>query len=170
MKLITSLLILFFSILSNNFFSQDLRLFEPILIANAKDTIINGSKINRVIADYYNPDFKKMVKDYLRYDSKSQIVEIYDKTSKNFKPFINLNFQGETKENYFGIFKYFKIIQKSKDEFKTSPTSGNFPSHFQRINSIEILQKEKNFIILKLNYSDIYGFKGFGVLNLTDFQ
>lgn len=170
MKIITSFLILFLSILSNNFFSQNLRSFEPILIVNAKDTIVNGSKINRVIADYYNPDFKKMAKEYLRYDSNSQIVEIYDKKSKNFIPFINLNFQGETKENYFGIFKYFKIIQKSKDEFKTSPTIGNFPSHFQRITFIEILQKEKNYIILKFNYSDIYGFKGYGVLNLTDFQ
>ncbi|MNK81710.1 hypothetical protein D3C87_1014620 [compost metagenome] len=170
MKIITSLLILFLSISSNNFFSQSLRIFEPILIANAKDTIISGSKINRVIADYYNPDFKKMNKEYLRYNSKSQIIEIYDKKSETFKPFINLNSQGETEENYFGIFKYFRIIRNTKNEFKISPTSGNFPSHFQRINSIEILQKEKNYIILKFNYSDIYDFKGYGVLNLTDFQ
>ncbi|KFC22849.1 hypothetical protein [Chryseobacterium sp. FH1] len=93
MKIIKSLLILFFSILSNNFFSQNLRLFQPILIANAKDTIINGNKINRVIADFYNPDFKKMDKEYLRYNSKSQIIEIYDKKSETFKPFINLNSQ-----------------------------------------------------------------------------
>jgi len=169
MKIILPIFILLLSIISNNLFSQDLRFFEPILIANAKDTVLDGNRINKVIADYYNPDFKKMTKEYLKYNSESQTVEIYDKKSKIFKPFIYINFQGETTENYFGVFKYFKIIQKSKDEFIIFPTSGNFPSHFQRINSIEVLQKEKNIIILKFNYSDIYGFKGFGVLNLTDF-
>lgn len=170
MKIISSIIIVLFNTISNNLFSQNLRLFEPILIANAKDTVIDGNRINKVIADYYNPDFKKMNKEYLRYNSKSQIVEIYDKKSSAFKSFINLNFQGETKENYFGVFKYFKITQRIDNEFKISPTSGNFPNHFQKINSIEILQKEKNYIIVKFNYSDIYGFKGYGVLNLTDFQ
>ncbi|UQB69960.1 hypothetical protein [Epilithonimonas zeae] len=168
MKIIISIFILLLT--SNIFFSQDLRLYTPILIVNAKDTIIDGNKVNKVVADYYNPDFKKMEKEYLRYDSNSQVVEIYDKKSNFFKPFINLKFQGETIENYFGMFKYFKIIQNTKNEFKTSSATGNFPSHFEKINSIEILQKEKRYLILKFNYSDIYGFRGFGVLSLTDFQ
>ncbi|GEN75074.1 hypothetical protein [Chryseobacterium hagamense] len=156
-----------------NFFqSQDLKVFSPILISNLPNGNINNEKVNKVVLDYYNPNVKDMQCDFLKYSSDDKTVYIFDQDKKVFKSF--LSFQNNekiiSKENFLGIFRNFTVVKENEKSFKVISSTGNYPSHFEKINSIEILEKSKRFLILKVNYSDVYDFKGYGVLVLQDYK
>ncbi|ALR31261.1 hypothetical protein ATE47_12340 [Chryseobacterium sp. IHB B 17019] len=151
---------------------QDLKLFSPIVISNLPNDIINNEKVNKVILDYYNPEANKMELSFLKYSSDDNVLYLFDSEKKGFKPFIYFNKIGKnvSTENFLGIFRYFDLTQESERCFKASSASGNYPSHFEKIDSIEVLEKDKRFLIIKINYSDIYDFKGYGVLVLQDYK
>lgn len=163
-------LILFCSL--SFFKSQDLKVYSPILISNLPNGKINNEKVNKVILDYYNPNANDMESNFLKYNYDDSILYIFDLDKKEFKSFINFKKREKviSKENYLGIFRNFNILKDSENKFKVISATGNYPSHFEKINSIEVLEKSKQFLILKINYSDIYDFKGYGVLVLQDYK
>ena len=156
-----------------NFFKgQDLKMYSPILISNLPNGNINNEKVNKVILDYFNPNIDGMQSDFLKYSSNDNTLYIYDRDKKVFKSFLNFEMKGKiiSKENFLGIFRNFSVIRDSENKYKVMSSTGNYPSHFEKINSIEILERSKRFLILKINYSDIYDFKGYGVLILQDYK
>jgi len=163
-------LIIFCSL--NLFKSQDLKSYSPILISNLPNGMLNNERVNKVVLDYYNPNVNDMKSDILRYSSDNDKLYIFDFDKKEFKCFLNFNNKDKTisSENFLGIFRNFNIIKDSENKFKVISATGNYPSHFEKINSIEVLEKNKRFLILKINYSDIYDFKGYGVLVLQDYK
>jgi hypothetical protein len=165
--------ILFFLIFSFFYFieGQDLKLFTPIIISNLSNGIANDEKVNKVVLDYYNPDPNEMNINLLKYSSDDDTVYLFDTEHNKFKLFLNFKNPGKltSSENFLGVFRYFNLTQKSEKCFTVSSASGNYPSHIEKIRSIEILEKSKKYIILKVNYSDIYDFNGYGVLVLQDY-
>lgn len=153
--------------------AQDLKLFTPILISDTKSIMINGEMNNQAIVDYFNPDFNKMRKEVLKYSSDSDALNLYDSESNSYKPFLFLNKKNKeivSTKNNFGVFRSFNLIKKNDRFFEAVSSTGSYPSHFERIKSIEILEKSKKFLIIKINYSDIYGYKGYSVLVLQDYK
>jgi hypothetical protein len=151
---------------------QELKLFTPILISNLQTEIIDGERVNKVVLDYYNPDVNKMETFFFKYSSDDNTLYLFNSEYKEFRNFLNFNKIGKkvSSENFLGIFRYFNLIQESEKCFKALSTTGNYPSHFEKINSIEVLEKDKKFLILKINYSDVYDFKGYGILVLQDYK
>jgi len=167
--------ILFFLVLicMNFVKAQDLKLFTPILISDIKSIMINGEMNNQAIVDYFNPDFNKMRKEVLKYSSDSNALNLYDSESNSYKPFLFLNKKNKeivSTKNNFGVFRSFNLIKKNDRLFEAVSSTGSYPSHFERIKSIEILEKSQKFLIIKINYSDIYGYKGYSVLVLQDYK
>lgn len=166
--------ILFFLTFSFFYFSkgQDLKLFTPIIISNLPNGMINNEKVNKVVLDYYNPNSNEMNFNLLKYSSDDDTLYLFDKEQNKFKLFLNFKNPGKvtSSENFLGVFRYFDLTHKSENCFTASSTSGNYPSHIEKISSIEILEKSKKLIIIKVNYSDIYDFKGYGVLVLQDYK
>lgn len=155
-----------------NFFqSQDLKVFSPIIISNLPNGNINNEKVNKVILDYYNPNVEDMGSEFLKYSSNDKTLYIFDHNKKVFKSFLNFQTKEKivSKENFLGVFRNFSVIKDSENKFMVVSSTGNYPSHFEKINSIEVLERSKTFLILKINYSDIYDFKGYGVLVLQDY-
>lgn len=153
--------------------AQDLKLFTPILISDIKSIMVNGEMNNQAIVDYFNPDFNKMRKEVLKYSSDSNALNLYDSESNSYKPFLFLNKKNKeivSTKNNFGVFRSFNLIKKNDRFFEAVSSTGSYPSHFERIKSIEILEKSKKFLIIKINYSDIYGYKGYSVLVLLDYK
>ncbi len=156
-----------------NFFkSQDLKVYSPILISNLPNGSINSERVNKIILDYYNPNVNDMESNFLKYSSDDKVLYLFDVEKNQFKSFINFKKHEKviSKENYLGVFRNFNVIRDSENKFKVISATGNYPSHFEKINSIEVLEKSKQFLILKINYSDIYDFKGYGVLVLQDYK
>ncbi|WP_312175513.1 hypothetical protein [Chryseobacterium sp.] len=157
-----------------NFFkAQDLKLFTPILISDTKSIIIDGEMNNQAIVDYFNPDINKMQKEILKYSSDLNVLDLYDSESNSYKPFLFLNKKNKeivSTKNNFGVFRSFNLIKKNERLFEAVSSTGSYPSHFERIKSIEILEKSQKFLIIKINYSDIYGYKGYSVLVLQDYK
>nr|WP_315029432.1 hypothetical protein [uncultured Chryseobacterium sp.] len=151
---------------------QDLKLFTPIIITNLSSDIINNEKVNKVVLDYYNPNPNEMESNLLKYCSDEGVLYLFDVEQKKFKTFLNFKKVDRviSSENFLGIFKYFNLIKETDKFFLASSSTGSYPSHYERINSIEILEKSQKFLILKINYSDIYDFKGYGVLVLQDYK
>ncbi|MGE8525351.1 hypothetical protein [Chryseobacterium rhizosphaerae] len=168
-KLINIIVLLFCNLLVN---AQDLKLFNPILISNLTYEIVNNEKVNRVVLDYYNPKVDQMDINYLKYSSDNNTLYLYNTEKNEFKTFLVFDQEGKTISfgNFLGIFRYFNLKQKSANCFLATSTTGNYPSHIEKINSIDILEKNKRFLIIKINYSDIYDFKGYGVLVLQDYK
>lgn len=171
-KIIVSSLIILLTSWNAYFHCQDLKLFTPILISNLPDGCINNEKVSKVILDYFNPNLAKIEASFFKYSSDENILYLYSFDKKEFKAFLKFNSIGEkvSLENYLGVFRYFSLIQESNETFISVPTTGNFPSHSERITTIEILERNKKFLIVKINYSDIYGFKGYGILIFQDYK
>lgn len=153
--------------------AQDLKFFTPILISDVKSIMINGEMNNQAIVDYFNPDFDKMQKEILKYSSDLNVLYLYDSESNLYRPFLYLNKKNKetvSTENNFGVFRSFNLIKKNDRFFEAVSTTGSYPSHFERINSIEVMEKSQKFLIIKINYSDIYGYKGYSVLVVQDYK
>lgn len=169
----SKILFLLVLVFANLVQGQDLKLFSPILISDIKSIIINGQMNNQAVVDYYNPDINEMRKEVLQYSSDLNVLNLYDYESNSYKPFLFFNKKNKeivsTKHN-FGVFRSFNLIKKNNRLFEAVSATGSYPSHFERIKSIEILEKSQKFLVIKINYSDIYGYKGYSVLVLQDYK
>lgn len=155
----------------NIFDSQVLEAYTPILIVNNKGIIFNNEKVDEVSLDYYTPNENDLIKDYFRYDSDACTLYLFDKKEKKNKVFLSLK-QNDTKftKNKVGVFEYFDLVRKDKNNFIALPSYGVYPSHTLQIKSVEILSQTKKKLILKFNYLDIFAWKSFGVLIFTDYK
>lgn len=150
---------------------QILEFYKPIIITY-KSGMLNNEKIDLGIFDYFKQDTSKMKFEYLKYDSDKETLYKYDDVSKSFKEIMCLrsgNFKSQEKIR-LGIFDEFNMIRESPKNFVASSPYGKYPSHHKVINSIEILQKTKKKLILRINYQDEFEWKYFGILILTDYK
>lgn len=157
-----------------NFFkSQDLKIYAPILISNLPNGNINNERVDKVVLDYYNPNVNNMEVNFLKYSSDDNKLYLFDSNKNEFKTLLDFSLKIEnvvSSENFLGLFKKFNVIKKLDNKFIILSATGSYPSHFEKINSIEVLEKDKQFLIVKINYVDIYDFKGYGVLVLRDYK
>ncbi|GEN73203.1 hypothetical protein CLA01_32750 [Chryseobacterium lathyri] len=168
---IVFLFILLLSFTNNIVKGQILEFYNPILVTY-KSGILNNEKINLGIFDYFKQDTSKMKYEYLKYDSDKESLYKYDNASKIFQRIICLkaeSFKSQEKIK-LGIFDEFNLVKKDSKSFIASSPYGKYPSHHKIINSIEILQKTKKTLILKINYQDQFEWKYFGILVLTDYK
>lgn len=169
-KKIAFLSILFLSFV-NLVKGQILEFYKPIIITY-KSGMLNNEKIDLGIFDYFKQDTSRMKFEYLKYDSNKEALYKYDDVSKNFQKIMCLrseNFKSQEKIK-LGIFDEFNMIRESPKSFVASSPYGKYPSHHRVINSIEILQKTKKTLILRINYQDEFEWKYFGILILTDYK
>ncbi|BEV03450.1 hypothetical protein [Chryseobacterium gambrini] len=163
-------------IIITNFFSliqaQVLEFYKPIIITQRPGSV-NNEKIDLGIFDFFKQDTSKMQYEYLRYDSDKAVLYKYDESNKVFKTILCLNDQNfKSKEIKLGIFDEFVLTKENTNSFKaTSPYGdGRYPSHHKIIKSIEILQKTKKRLIIRVNYQDEFEWKYFGILILSDYR
>lgn len=69
-----------------------------------------------------------------------------------------------------GIFDEFNLQRQGENFFITKSPYGGYPSHHRIINSIEILNKTKKDLILRVNFQDEFEWKYFGILVLKDYK
>ncbi|WP_426480691.1 hypothetical protein [Chryseobacterium sp. R2ACT005] len=87
----------------------------------------------------------------MKYDSDKEALYKYDDVDKRFQKIMCLgseNFKSQEKIK-LGIFDEFNILRESPKNFVASSPYGKYPSHHKVINSIEILQKNKEDINFK---------------------
>ncbi|MGG5207301.1 hypothetical protein ACQWU4_00025 [Chryseobacterium sp. MIQD13] len=158
---------------AGNVKAQVLEFYEPIVVSY-KSGVLNNEKIDIGIFDYFQEDTSKMEYEYLKYDSDKGILYKYDRKKKVLQTILCLNNQKyKSKEEIkLGMFDGFVLTRENSNSFKaTSPYGdGRYPSHHKIINSIEILQKTKKTLILRINYQDEFEWKYFGILVLTDYR
>ncbi|TXF79606.1 hypothetical protein [Chryseobacterium sp.] len=156
-----------------NIKGQILEFYEPIVVTY-KSELLNTEKIDVGIFDYFKQDTSKMKYEHLKYDSDKEILYRYDEANKIFKTILCLKDQNfKSKEEIkLGIFDGFVLTRESSNSFKaTSPYGdGRYPSHHKIIKSIDILQKTKKRLIIRVNYEDEFEWKYFGILVLTDYK
>lgn len=150
---------------------QVLEFYKPIIVSYRKG-ILNSEKIDLGVFDYFKQDTSKMKYEYLRYDSDKESLYKYDNANKSFQKIICLKAENFTSQEKIklGIFDEFSLKQENSKSFIALPPYGKYPSHRQIIKSIEILQKTKKTLILKINYQDEFEWKYFGILVLTDYK
>jgi len=151
--------------------AQILEFYKPIIITY-RTGILNNEKVDLGVFDYFKQDTSKMKYEYLKYDSEKEILYKYNDSSKVFQKIIclkpeNLKSQKKIK---LGIFDEFNLTKENSKSFIASSPYGKYPSHHKVINSIEILQKTKKTLILRINYQDEFEWKYFGILVLTDYK
>ncbi|MDR4953821.1 hypothetical protein REB14_16700 [Chryseobacterium sp. ES2] len=169
-KKITFLSVLLLSFI-NLVQGQVLEFYRPIIITY-KSEILNNEKINLGMFDYLKQETSTMKSEYLKYDSDKESLYKYDGVSKSFQKIICLksdNFKSQEKIK-LGIFDEFNLVKENSKSFIASSPYGKYPSHHKIINSIEILQKTKKTLILRINYQDEFEWKYFGILVLTDYK
>ncbi|MCJ7932429.1 MAG: hypothetical protein MUW56_02020 [Chryseobacterium sp.] len=150
---------------------QVLEFYKPIIVTY-KSGMLNNEKINLGVFDYFKQDTSKMKYEYLKYDSDKESLLKYDDANKIFQEIICLktkNFKSQEKIK-LGIFDEFNLVNENSKSFIASSPYGKYPSHHKIINSIEILQKTKKTLILRINYQDEFEWKYFGILVLTDYK
>ncbi|MDP9960052.1 hypothetical protein [Chryseobacterium lathyri] len=150
---------------------QVLEFYNPIIVTYKAGTL-NNEKVNLGIFDYFKQDTSKMKYEYLKYDSDKESLYKYDDIKKVFQKIICLqseNFKSREKIK-LGIFDDFNLVKENSKNFIASSPYGKYPSHHKIINSIEILQKTKKTLILRVNYQDEFEWKYFGILVLTDYK
>ena len=169
-KKITFVYILFLSF-TNIVKGQILEFYKPIIVTY-KSGVLNNDKINIGLFDYFKQDTSKMKSEYLKYDSDKESLYKYDGTSQKFQKIICLNSESLKSQEKIklGIFDEFNLARESNKKLIASSPYGKYPSHHKIINSIEILQKTKKTLILKINYQDEFEWKYFGILVLTDYK
>ncbi|MGN7863599.1 hypothetical protein [Chryseobacterium sp. 22458] len=151
--------------------AQILEFYKPIIISY-RPGLLNKEKIDIGIFDYFKQDTSKMKYEYLKYDSDDESIFKYDNESKSFQKIICLksgDFRSQEKIK-LGIFHEFNVIQQDPKNFIASSPYGKYPSHVQIIKSIEVLQRTKKKLILRINYQDEFEWKYFGILVLTDYK
>jgi|GEM_PF-1655029 len=151
--------------------AQILEFYRPIIVTY-KPGILNNEKVNLGVFDYFKQDTSKMKYEYLKYDSEKESLFKYDDTNNAFQKIICLksgNFKSQEKIK-LGIFDEFNLLKENSKSFIASSPYGKYPSHHKIINSIEILQKTKKTLILKIHYQDEFEWKYFGILVLTDYK
>lgn len=168
--LIHILIMLFFV---GNTKGQILEVYKPIIVTY-RSGMLNNEKINLGIFDYFKQDPSKMKCEYLKYDSDKGVLYKYDESNKTFQTILGLNATNfkSRQEIKLGMFDGFVLTQENSNSFKaTSPYGdGRYPSHHKIIRSIEILQKTKKRLIVRVNYQDEFEWKYFGILVLTDYK
>ena len=150
---------------------QILEFYKPIIISY-RSGLLNKEKIDCGVFDYFKEDTAKMKYEYLKYDSDEESVFKYDNENKAFQKIICLkseDFRPREKIK-LGIFHEFNLTQQDPKNFIASSPYGKYPSHVQIIKSIEVLQKTKKKLILRINYQDEFEWKYFGILVLTDYK
>lgn len=150
---------------------QILEVYKPIIVSY-KSGVLNNEKINLGIFDYFKQDTSKMKFEYLKYDSDKEILYKYDETNKIFQTILcmkNQNFKSK-EEIKLGILDGFILTRENSNSFIATSPYGRYPSHHKIIKSIEILQKTKKRLIIKVNYQDEFEWKYFGILVLTDYK
>ena len=152
---------------------QILEVYKPIIVSY-KSGVLENKKINLGIFDYFKQDTSKMKYEYLKYDSDKEALYKYDEPNKVFQTVLcldNQNFKSK-EEIKLGIFDGFVLKKDNANNFTAmSPYGdGRYPSHHKIIRSIEILQKTKKRLILRVNYQDEYEWKYFGILVLNDYK
>lgn len=169
-KIFIHILILCFAI---NVKGQVLEFYEPIVVTY-KSGVLNNEKIDIGIFDYFQEDTSKMEYEYLKYDSDKGGVYKYDRTNKIFQTILCLNTPNyKSKEEIkFGMFDGFILKGENANSFiAMSPYGdGRYPSHHKIIKSIDILQKTKKKLIIRVNYQDEFGWRYFGILVLNDYR
>ncbi|VXB14535.1 hypothetical protein [Chryseobacterium sp. 8AT] len=106
------------------------------------------------------------------YDYEKEILYKYNDTIKAFQKVICLqpdNFDIQ-KNIKLGIFDEFNLQRQGEDVFIAKSPIGGYPSHRRIVNSIEILSKTKQDLILKVNFQDEFEWKYFGILVLEDYK
>jgi len=152
---------------------QILEAYKPIIVSY-KSGLLNDEKIDLGIFDYFKQDTSKMKNEYLKYDSDKGVLYKYDVANKVFQTILclnNPNYKSE-EEIKFGMFDAFILSRENSNSFKaTSPYGdGRYPSHHKIIKSIDILQKTKKALIIRVNYQDEFEWKYFGILVLKDYR
>lgn len=157
--------------LTNIVKGQILEFYNPIVVTY-KSAVLNNEKVNLGIFDYFKQDTSKMKYEYLKYDSDKEGLYKYDDTNKDFQKIICLKSENlkSQKKIKLGIFDEFNLAKENSKSFIASSPYGKYPSHHKIINSIEILQKTKKTLILRINYQDEFEWKYFGILVLTDYK
>ncbi|WP_294225077.1 hypothetical protein [uncultured Chryseobacterium sp.] len=152
---------------------QVLEFYEPIIVTYKSGTL-NNKKIDIGIFDYFQKDTSKMEYEYLKYDSDKGVLLKYDKSNKDFKTILCLNTQNfkSKQEIKLGMFDGFVLTQENSGSYKAASPygDGRYPSHHKIIKSIEILQKTKKRLIIRVNYQDEFEWKYFGILVLNDYR
>lgn len=170
MKIFTYILLLCFA---GNVKGQVLELYKPIIVSY-KSGVLNNEKIDLGIFDYFKQDTSKMKYEYLKYDSDKGILYKYNVGNKVFQTILCLNTPNyKSKEEIkFGMFDGFVLTKENSNSFKAgSPYGdGRYPSHHKIIKSIDILQKTKKRLIIRVNYQDEFGWGYFGILVLNDYR
>lgn len=155
----------------NTMKGQILEFYKPIIISY-RSGLLNKEKIDFGIFDYFKQDTSKMKYEYLKYDSDEESIFKYDNESKSFQKMICFksgDFRSQEKIK-LGIFHEFNLTQQDSKNLIAFSPYGKYPSHIQIIKSIEILQKTKKTLILRINYQDEFEWKYFGILVLTDYK
>ena len=152
---------------------QILEFYEPIIVTY-KSGLLNNQKIDLGIFDYFKQDTSKMKNEYLNYDSDKGVLYKYDVANKVFQTILCLkdpNYKSK-EEIKLGIFDGFVLTKENPNSFKAgSPYGdGRYPSHHKIIKSIDVLQKTKKRLIIRVNYQDEFEWKYFGILVLNDYK
>lgn len=156
---------------TNKIKGQILEFYKPIIISY-RQGVLKKEKVDLGIFDYFKQDTSKMKYEYLKYDSDEESVFKYDSESKFFQKIICFksgDFRSQEKIK-LGVFHEFNLAQQDSKNFIASSPYGKFPSHIQIIKSIEVLQKTKKTLILRINYQDEFEWEYFGILVLTDYK
>jgi len=149
---------------------QILEFYKPIIVTY-KSGMLNNEKINLGVFDYFKQDTSKMKYEYLKYDSDKESLFKYDETNKIFQEIICLKAKNfKSQKIKLGIFDECNLTKENSISLIASSPYGKYPSHHKIINSIEILQKTKKTLILRINYQDEFEWKYFGILVLTDYK
>lgn len=168
-KIVMHILVLCFI---GNVKGQILEVYKPIIVTYRSGEL-NNEKINLGIFDYFKQDTSKMMYEYLKYDSDKEILYKYDETNKIFQTILCLKNQNfKSQKIQLGILDGFVLTRENYNNFiATSPYGdGRYPSHHKIITSIDILQKTKKRLILRVNYQDEFEWKYFGILVLKDYR
>ncbi|MDQ0781692.1 hypothetical protein [Chryseobacterium sp. W4I1] len=153
--------------------AQILEFYEPIIVTY-KSGMLNNEKIDLGIFDYFQDDTSKMKYEYLKYNSDKEILSKYDSDNMTFQTILCLstpNFKSK-QEIKLGMFDGFVLTRENSGSFiATSPYgNGRYPSHHKIIKSIDVLQKTKKTLIIRVNYQDEFEWKYFGILVLKDYK
>ncbi|MFY1046775.1 hypothetical protein [Chryseobacterium sp. GP-SGM7] len=168
---IKNIILLAILFLANIVKGQIIEIYKPIVVTY-KSAILNNEKVNIGIFDRFREDTSKMQYEYLKYDSDKEILYKYNDTLKSFQKMIclqrnNFNIQKNIK---LGIFDEFNLQRQDKNVFIAKSPIGGYPSHHRIVNSIEVLSKTKEDLILRVNFQDEFEWKYFGILVLKDYK
>ncbi len=144
--------------------------YQPLIITRGYDVKVDNVKMDEVIIDTYKINYKSMKKVIFHYDYENAMVKYWNKEEKSFCPFIYLNKSEEVIDVNLGLFNHFDLEKTNEHLFQASPTYGGYPSHYNRLNSIEILRRNKLSLVMKFNFTDEFGWKGFGIVVLYNYK